>query len=67
MTERTKILKFLIENGCEILFFEALERFNVYFKKGEAPMQIVIDKIDFDYFKKEYEKVLNSIPEPYRI
>jgi len=55
MSERTKILNFLLENGCEIIHFESYNSLRVHFKKGKAPMQIVLDNVDFIEFKKAFD------------
>jgi hypothetical protein len=67
MSERTKILNFLLENGCEIIHFESYNSLRVHFKKNLAPMQIVLDNVNFTEFEKVFEKLWLSVPELYRI
>jgi hypothetical protein len=67
MSERTKILNFLLEDGCEIIHFESYDSLRVHFRKGKAPMQIVLDNVNFIEFKKTFEELWASVPELYRI
>jgi hypothetical protein len=67
MSERTKILNFLIENQCEIIHFESYNSLRVHFKKDLAPMQIVLDNINFIEFEKVFEKLWVSVPNIYKI
>jgi hypothetical protein len=67
MNELNKILSFIIEKGCDIMQIEAFSSLRVNLKKGKASMYIIIDKIDFDYFKKEYEKVWASVPDMIKV
>jgi len=66
MSERNKILSFLIDNECEIIHFESYDSLRVHFKKGSAPMQIVLNDVNFLEFKKAFQEVWASVPEPYR-
>lgn len=62
MSEKNKILKFLIENDCDIMYFEASVMLTVSFKKKEARMVITLNKIDLEDFKKAFEDVSSIVP-----
>lgn len=63
MSEITKILSFLLEKKCDIKYLEAVNSLRVTFHRGNIPMCIVLNDIDFFEFKEEYQKVWDSVPE----
>jgi hypothetical protein len=66
MSDRNKILNFLIENNFEIIHFESHDSLRIHFEKAHAKIQIILDNVDFIEFEKEFKKVWSLVQEHYK-
>lgn len=57
MSEKNKILNFLINGDFDICYFEANHNLRVHFKK-ENDFIVKMDEINFDLFIIEFDKVI---------